>query len=93
MRRLFLLLLLFPVVSYAQGTTALSLKQAEALWQEHSRELSLARATTDGAAADVTSAGQMPNPDVSLNLASISPWSGYGAGGWKDKKMDNILRL
>lgn len=44
MRRLFLLLLLFPFVSFAQGTTALSLKQAEALWQEHSRELSLARA-------------------------------------------------
>ena len=93
MRRLFLFFLLFQFVSYAQGTTALSLKQAEALWQEHSRELSLARAATDGAAADVTSAGQMPNPDVSLNLASISPWSGYGAGGWKDKKMDNILRL
>lgn len=46
-----------------------------------------------GAAADVTAAGQIPNPDVSLNMLSISPWSGYGAGPWKDKKMDTQLRL
>ncbi len=71
----------------------LTLKQAEVLWQEHSRELHLAQEAAVGAAADVKTAGQMPNPDVSLNLASISPWSGYGAGGWKDKKMDNVLRL
>jgi len=38
-------------------------------------------------------AGQIPNPDVSLNALSISPWSGYGSGGWKDKKMDTQLRL
>ena len=93
MRRLFLALLLFPLLSLAQGTAALTLNQAEVLWQQHSRELQLAQEVAIGAAAEVKTAGQMPNPDISLNLASISPWSGYGAGGWKDKKMDNVLRL
>ena len=93
MQRLLLLLLLFPLLSVAQGNTALTLSQAEALWQEHSRELHLAEAAAVGAAAEVRSAGQMPNPEVSLNTLSISPWSGYGGGGWKDKKMDTQLRL
>lgn len=93
MRHLILALLCFPLLSMAQGTATLTLNQAEVLWQAHSRELRLAKEAALGAAADVITARQMPNPDVSLNLASISPWSGYATGGWKDKKMDNILRL
>jgi len=93
MRRLLFTLLLLPAICLAQSAGPISLKEAETLWREHSRELRLAGAAVSGAAADVRTAGQRPNPDVSLNLASISPWSGYGAGPWKDKKMDNILRL
>jgi cobalt-zinc-cadmium efflux system outer membrane protein len=78
---------------FAQGPTALSLKQVEALWQQNSRELHLAQAAVVGAAADVRVAGQIPNPDVSLNVLSISPWSGYGAGSLKDKKMDSQFRI
>lgn len=93
MRRLFLTLLLLPALCPAQDTTALSLSDAEALWRQHSRELRLAQAAVAGAAADLQAAGQRPNPDVSVNALSISPWSGYGAGGWKDKKMDTQLRV
>ncbi|WP_428827163.1 TolC family protein [Azonexus sp. IMCC34842] len=93
MRRLLFTLLLLPVAGLAQPPAPLSLPEAEALWREHSRELRLAGAAVSGAAADVKTAGQIPNPDVSLNALSISPWSGYGAGGWKDKKMDTQLRL
>lgn len=93
MRSLLLYLLLFPLLAQAQGSIALTLPEAEALWQQHSRELRLGQAAVAGAAADVKTAGQRPNPDVSLNTLSISPWSGYGAGGWKDKKMDTQLRL
>jgi len=91
--RSFLFFLMLPALAVAQGTSPLTLHEAELLWQEHSRELRLGQAAVAGAAADVTAAGQIPNPDVSLNMLSISPWSGYGAGPWKDKKMDTQLRL
>lgn len=86
-------LLLLPMLCSAQTPMPLSLNAAESLQQQRSHELRLANAALGGAAADVRVAGQMPNPDVSLNSASISPWSGYGSGGWKDKKMDTILRM
>ena len=91
--RSLLFFLVLPALAMAQGTSSLTLQEAERLWQEHSRELRLGQAAVAGAAADVTAAGQVPNPDVSLNMLSISPWSGYGAGPWKDKKMDTQLRL
>lgn len=91
--RSLLFFLILPALAMAQGTSSLTLQEAERLWQEHSRELRLGQAAVAGAAADVTAAGQIPNPDVSLNMLSISPWSGYGAGPWKDKKMDTQLRL
>jgi len=93
MQGLILTLLLLPGLCLAEGGNSLSLHDAEALWREHSRELRLSQAAVSGAVADVQTAGQRPNPDVSLNLQAISPWSGYGDGPWKDKKMDNILRL
>ncbi len=93
MRSLLLSLVLVWSLASAQGEVVLSLVEAKSLWQQHSRELRLAGAALGGAAADVKVAGQIPNPDVSLNTLSISPWSGYGSGGWKDKKMDTALRL
>lgn len=93
MRRLLLSILLLPCLCHADGSIALSLADAEALWQQHSHEIMLAQAAVTGAAADVRVAGQRPNPDVSLNVLSISPWSGYGAGGWSEKKLDTVLRI
>ncbi len=94
MRHLLAAILLLPAALLAQTTPQrLTLAEAEALWQEHNRELQLARTAVSGAEADVLSAGQRPNPQVSLNITQIAPWSSYGAGPWKDKKMDNVLRL
>ena len=93
MRYLLSTFLLLPALCVAQGPSGLTLHEAEALWQQHSRELRLAQAAVGGAAADVQTAGQRPNPDVSLNALSISPSSGFGAGGLKDKKMDSQFRL
>jgi cobalt-zinc-cadmium efflux system outer membrane protein len=93
MRLLLAAILLLPAALLAQTPQRLTLAEAEALWQEHNRELQLARSAISGAEADVLTAGQLPNPQVSLNITQISPWSGYGAGPWKDKKMDNVLRL
>ncbi|NTV71829.1 MAG: TolC family protein [Azonexaceae bacterium] len=93
MRRSLYLVFLLPLMSFAQGQMALGLKESEALWRQNSRELHLAQAVVAGAAADVRVAGQRPNPDVSLNVLSISPWSGFGAGSLKDKKMDSQFRI
>lgn len=79
--------------SLAAAELRLSLPEAEHLWQEHNRELKLAKTAVRGAEADVLSAGQAPNPQVSLNVASISPNEGFGNGGVRDKRMDSILRL
>ena len=93
MRQILALLVLLPVAVLAQTPQRLTLAEATTLWQEQNRELQLARTAVAGAEADVLTAGQVPNPQVSLNVTQISPWSGYGAGPWKDKKMDNVLRL
>ncbi|WP_223879543.1 TolC family protein [Dechloromonas sp. CZR5] len=71
----------------------LTLRDAETLWREQSRELKLADIVVAGATADVRTAAQRPNPDLTINALSISPQSGYGGGPLKDKKMDTQLRL
>ncbi len=93
MRRLLYFVSLLPLLSFGQGQMALGLKESEALWWQNSRELRVAEAAVSGAAADVRVAGQRPNPDVSINVLSISPWSGFGAGSLKDKKMDSQFRI
>jgi cobalt-zinc-cadmium efflux system outer membrane protein len=93
MRPLILALLLLPATLLAEGNSALSLRQAEAMWQQHSRELRLAGLAVSGAAADSQVARQIPNPEVSLNAQTISPSTGFGAGGWKDKRMDSVFRI
>ena len=71
----------------------LSFAEAERRWRERSRELRLAEAAVSGAEADLRSADRAPNPQASLNLASISPQEGFGAGSLRDKRMDSILRV
>jgi outer membrane protein, heavy metal efflux system len=93
MRRLIFILFLLPAAAIAQAGAGLSLREAETLWQQHSRELRLAGLAVSGAAADIEVARQIPNPAVSINAQSISPATGYGAGGWKDKKMDTVFRV
>lgn len=93
MLRFLSLIFLLPGLLWAQGSYRLSLGEVEVLWRDHNREVQMARTVVAGAEAGVRTAGQTPNPVASMNVLSISPWSGYGAGGWKDKKMDTQLRL
>lgn len=95
MSRVLLILLVFLLspMAIAQGTVSLSLVEVRALCLAHNRELALAATAVTGAEADTRAAAQRPNPTASMNLLSISPWSGYRAGGWKDKKMDSQLRV
>lgn len=83
-----------PAAACANGAACrLSLADAERLWREHNRELRLADSAVIGAEADLRSAGQSPNPQASLNLASISPHEGFGAGSARDKRMDSVVRV
>lgn len=91
MRRHLLLFLGFFLPAWP--VLALTLSEAEALWQANSRELQLAGVAVQAAQADLQVAGQRPNPDFSTNVTSISPGTGYGAGGWQDKKVDTVFRL
>lgn len=96
--RCILLLALCGTVSAFAGLpetsrVRLSLPEAERLWQEHNRELRLARLAVGGAEADLLAAGQAPNPQLSLNVASLSPNEGVGSGGVREKRMDSILRV
>lgn len=93
MRRLLILLLSVPGLAFADPGMPLTLRDAETLWREQSRELKLADTVVAGATADVRTAAQRPNPDLTINALSISPQSGYGGGPLKDKKMDTQLRL
>ncbi|NJD26414.1 MAG: TolC family protein [Betaproteobacteria bacterium] len=93
MRRLLFAILLLPLASLAVPQRPLTLAEAESLWVERNRELRLAETAVAGASADVSIAGQRPNPEISLNTLSISPSEGFGAGPLKDKKMDSILRV
>lgn len=77
----------------ATNARHLSLAEAEKLWRARNRELRLARMAVSGAEADVLTAGQAPNPQLSLNLASISPHEGFGSGGVRDKRMDSVVRV
>lgn len=76
----------------APETNTLTLTEAQQLWREHNRELKLARGAVVAAEADVTSAGAVPNPQLSINTASI-PAQNYGSGGWRNKRIDNVFRL
>lgn len=71
----------------------LTLAQAKALFLSRNRELLLARRTLEGAQADAISAGQRPNPALSVNTSSINPHAGIGGGGIPDKHMDTVIRL
>lgn len=64
-----------------------------ALWQTQNREIKLATVAIEGAQADTISAAQRPNPQLSVNLASLSARPGIGVGGVRDKMMDTVIGL
>jgi cobalt-zinc-cadmium efflux system outer membrane protein len=71
----------------------LSLTQADSLLATRNRELQAARRAVESAEAVTQTAGQRPNPNLSLSTASINPNRGIGGGGLRDKAVDSIVRL
>ena len=93
MRLVAVITLSLPLLCAAQTRVPLGLAEAESLWREHSREMAIARAAVAGAEADLVTAGQIPNPDFSLNVSQVSPQSGIGSGPLKDKRMDSVFLI
>ena len=72
---------------------ALTLPAAEALVLKRNRDIALARRAVEQAEADVISAGQKPNPQLSWLTQNINRSRGIGAGGLRDKTVDSIVSL
>ncbi|MBS4098474.1 MAG: TolC family protein [Sulfuricella sp.] len=96
MYRLFLTAFLAALVSFpalADSLANLTLSEAEALWAEHDHEVKLAKRALQGAEADILSAAQRPNPQLSVNVNTLSVQPGVGVGGPRDKMMDSVIGL
>ena len=80
----------------AQGQNdlgALTLAAAEDLLARNNREIALARRALEQSQADVVTAGQRPNPQLSLAVQNINPNRGVGAGNLRGKTVDSIVRI
>ncbi len=91
--RLFHACLFCPVLALAAPDLGqLTLTDAESLLRDNNRELHIAEAATQGARADIASAGARPNPQLSLNLTALQPGK-VGAGAPWEKTADYTWRV
>jgi cobalt-zinc-cadmium efflux system outer membrane protein len=92
-----LIFLLFMCSLTARGQAPdlanLSLREADALLLQKNRELQAARRAVETAEAQTLTAGQRPNPNLSLSTVNISPNRGVGSGALRDKAVDSTIRL
>lgn len=57
------------------------------------RDFRLALRSADAARADIITAGQRPNPTLSLGGENVSPAAGIGSGGLLDKQIEYSARI
>ena len=91
--RLLILPILLIMPALPAAAEALSLKQAEALFATHNRELVQARRLAEAAESDVISAAAPPNPGLAISTSRISPNLGIGPGRPADKRVDTVIGL
>jgi cobalt-zinc-cadmium efflux system outer membrane protein len=77
----------------SQCEAELNLAQVEARVTVENADVLLARNAIDAARADLTTAGERPNPTLSLNSSSYDVRKGLGPGDALHKQSDTILRL
>jgi cobalt-zinc-cadmium efflux system outer membrane protein len=97
LRLLIILLFMSSLLAQAQNQAPdlgrLSLGEADALLLQKNRELQTARRAVESAEAATLTAGQRPNPNLSLSTVNISPNRGIGNGALRDKAVDSTIRL
>lgn len=89
--RLLLLPLLFSVAS--AHAAPLTLAEAETRLLQSNHAVLAARRALEGATADITTAGQAPNPTLSYSATDYSPRSGVGRGSLGDKRLDQTVLI
>jgi cobalt-zinc-cadmium efflux system outer membrane protein len=87
-----------PAVSAAlvfahSPAVALTLAQAEQELARRNPDIAIAHTSIEGATANVTVAGQHPNPTLSLQTTQISPINGIGPGRAYDKTVDSVVAV
>ena len=90
------LLLAAGTAAFAQASLsagALTLPAAEMLLVQHNRDIALARRVRGQAEADIITAGQQPNPQLSWTTQNINPNRGIGGGDPRAKTVDSIVRV
>jgi cobalt-zinc-cadmium efflux system outer membrane protein len=94
-----LLLLLSPLLAAAQtcptlpAAVPLTLALAESRLATCNREVLAAQRAVEGAEADRVTAGQRPNPNLTVGASNINPHVGIGGGPLRDKTVDSSIRL
>jgi outer membrane protein, heavy metal efflux system len=87
---------LLPTSAFAQTPAlirSLTLAAAEDLMIQRNRDLAVARRVLEQAQADVLTAGQRPNPQLSWTTQNINPNRGIGNGDPRSKTVDTIFRV
>ncbi len=88
------ILVVRPAVAQAPALLrSLTLAAAEDLMIQRNRDLAVARRALEQAQADVLTAGQRPNPQLSWTTQNINPNRGIGNGDPRSKTVDTIFRV
>lgn len=82
-----------PPMPTATAMPTLTLKAAESRLIACNRGVLVALRALEAAEADRVTAGQRPNPNLTLGASNINPRAGLGAGGLQDKTVDSSIRL
>ena len=78
----------------AEGiSVSLPLSVAESRLALCNRDVLAARRALEAAEADRITAGQRPNPNLTLGASNINPHVGVGGGPLRDKTIDSSIRL
>ena len=82
-----------PLPPISADKISLSLSMAESRLTACNRDVLVSQRAVEAAQADRVTAGQRPNPNLTVGASNINPRAGTGAGGIQDKTIDSSLRL
>lgn len=71
----------------------LTLSNAERLFKTNNREVLQAKRAIEASQADAITAGQRPNPTLSINSTNLKLTQSNGSGGLAEKTLDTIVRI
>ncbi len=76
-----------------ENPSALTLAAAEQLLLDNGPDLQAARLALEGAQADIVTAREPPNPQLSINSSSVNFHDGLGSGAPWNKQVDSVARV